>query len=231
MLLISQLTRSLFSPPKNLLTGKNGRKEKGKTALEEGLGGKKRTDVSSSFIFYFIPFPFRRNGRHGRSRSLALEEHERERERGEEGRERGEGVMGEKKAEEEEEQAVSEGKAGRAPLRLGRVTLFFPRQFPSLLRRDGLSRESPSRSRPLSPRASRTLSTLQSLLSPSELDSESFLGIGARKKLLDIVFAASKEKNQKDPPPEFTLRECPPVPVTWSSSTWAGPTSRRPSRR
>jgi hypothetical protein len=81
VLLISQLTRSLFSPPKNLLTGKNGRKEKGKTALEEGLGGKKRTDVSSSFIFYFIPFPFRRNGRHGRSRSLALEEHERERER------------------------------------------------------------------------------------------------------------------------------------------------------
>jgi len=106
-----------------------------------------------------------------------------------------------------------------------------PSPIPSL-RRDGLSRESPSRSRPLSPRASRTLSTLQSLLSPSELDSESFLGIGARKKLLDIVFAASKEKNQKDPPhPEFTLRECPPVPVTWSSSTWAGPTSRRPSRR
>lgn len=229
MLLISQLTRSLFSPPKNLLTGKNGRKEKGKTALEEGLGGKKRTDVSSSFIFYFIPFPFRRNGRHGRSRSLALEEHEREREReGKRGEKGGRGWWAKK--------GGRRGRAGGfgreswpcAASTWPRHTLL-PSPIPSL-RRDGLSREPPSRSRPLSPRASRALS-LQSLLSPSELDSESFLGIGARKKLLDIVFAASKEKNQKDPPPEFTLRECPPVPVTWSSSTWAGPTSRRPSRR
>ena len=228
--MISQLTRSLFSPPKNLLTGKNGRKEKGKTALEEGLGGKKRTDVSSSFIFYFIPFPFRQNGRHGRSRSLALEEHERERERGEEGRERGEGVMGEKKAEEEEEQAVSEGKAGRAPLRLGRVALFFPRQFPRF--GETGSRESLPLARVLFLLAPPVLSRRSRASSrPPSSTASPFSGLEPERNCSTSFSRPPRKKTKKTPPPEFTLRECPPVPVTWSSSTWAGPTSRRPSRR
>lgn len=227
--MISQLTRSLFSPPKNLLTRKDGRKEKGKTALEEGLGGKKRTDVSSSFIFYFIPFPFRRNGRHGRSRSLALEEHERERERGR-GERKGGGGDGRKKAEEEEEQAVSEGKAGRAPLRLGRVTLFFPRQFPRF--GETGSRESLPLARVLFLLALPVLSRRSRASSrPPSSTASPFSGLEPERNCSTSFSRPPRKKTKKTPPPEFTLRECPPVPVTWSSSTWAGPTSRRPSRR
>ena len=212
MLLISQLTRSLFSPPKNLLTGKNGRKEKGKTALEEGLGGKKRTDVSSSFIFYFIPFPFRRNGRHGRSRSLALEEHERERERGEEGRERGEGVMGEKKAEEEEEQAVSEGKAGRAPLRLGRVALFFPRQFPRF--GETGSRESLPLARVLFLLAPPVLSRRSRASSrPPSSTASPFSGLEPERNCSTSFSRPPRKKTKKTPPPPNSRSEN--VPRYW----------------
>ena len=93
------------------------------------------------------------------------------------------------------------------------------------------SRESLPLARVLFLLAPPVLSRSRASSRPPSSTASPFSGFGARKKLLDIVFAASKEKNQKDPPPEFTLRECPPVPVTWSSSTWAGPTSRRPSRR